>query len=512
MALTQTLESGLKVSNAPSDGKYLQYKDSTDKLTWATVSSGNPEKIELNNTKAEIVDVGSSKEALFITFEGETGTDDEVYSFSEGGFQQGQTDKICNHVVFGYTKWLRQGDAAGGDPLIRADSNGKIEVTAPYNAGNDDGAVWTFASYQDTHVSAANINASADSTYSLGTNAVRWTNVYADNLYGTLNGSDLTDDTVTEDKLDIHQAPADGKYLKYTSSNGMEWADVSAGTALTGSTNNTICTVTGANAIQGEAALTFDGNNLSQTVDADNEGFKQTAAGNHYIGNIANANITSAGYAVYIQTGQWNGNQIAQMRFIAGDDTTNKDDGDIAFYTSEGGSSSEVLRLTQEKNAELADGNLKVASGHGIDFSATSDATGKTSELLDDYEEGTWTPELTGTWTNETVQRGTYVRIGNFVCCTFMVAANTNTASANAAINGLPFQIAYASGEGRAGGAPAWCKGFDLDTGQMVMSGVGNATQLILYRLRDNSTALAIAWSACEDNVEFGGTFSYNIG
>ncbi len=40
MALTQTPEEGLKVSNAPSDGKFLQYKDSTDKLTWATAADG----------------------------------------------------------------------------------------------------------------------------------------------------------------------------------------------------------------------------------------------------------------------------------------------------------------------------------------------------------------------------------------------------------------------------------------------------------------------------------------
>ena len=31
-------EDDIAISNAPSDGKYLQYKDSTDKLTWATVS------------------------------------------------------------------------------------------------------------------------------------------------------------------------------------------------------------------------------------------------------------------------------------------------------------------------------------------------------------------------------------------------------------------------------------------------------------------------------------------
>ena len=40
---------------------------------------------------------------------------------------------------------------------------------------------------------------------------------------------------------------------------GSNLSGISAGTALSGSTNNTVCTVTGANAIQGEANLTFDG-------------------------------------------------------------------------------------------------------------------------------------------------------------------------------------------------------------------------------------------------------------
>jgi hypothetical protein len=38
----------------------------------------------------------------------------------------------------------------------------------------------------------------------------------------------------------------------------------------------------------------------------------------------------------------------------------------------------------------LKDGNVVLADGKGIDFSATA-GTG-TSELFDDYEEGTWTP------------------------------------------------------------------------------------------------------------------------
>ena len=44
--------------------------------------------------------------------------------------------------------------------------------------------------------------------------------------------------------------------------NGANLTGISAGTALSGSTNNTVCTVTGANAIQGESTLTYDGTYL----------------------------------------------------------------------------------------------------------------------------------------------------------------------------------------------------------------------------------------------------------
>lgn len=36
----------------------------------------------------------------------------------------------------------------------------------------------------------------------------------------------------------------------------------------------------------------------------------------------------------------------------------------------------------------LTDGDIALASGHGISFASTSDGTSMTSELLDDYEEG----------------------------------------------------------------------------------------------------------------------------
>ena len=63
--------------------------------------------------------------------------------------------------------------------------------------------------------------------------------------------------------------------------------------------------------------------------------------------------------------------------------------GYIAFRTdTTGGTDLERARFN---NA----GNLAFTNGNGIDFSATSDATGASSELLDDYEEGTHTCTVT---------------------------------------------------------------------------------------------------------------------
>jgi len=42
---------------------------------------------------------------------------------------------------------------------------------------------------------------------------------------GTIQNADIADDTIVESKLDIYNAPTDGYYLKYTSANGMEWAE-----------------------------------------------------------------------------------------------------------------------------------------------------------------------------------------------------------------------------------------------------------------------------------------------
>ena len=61
--------------------------------------------------------------------------------------------------------------------------------------------------------------------------------------------------------------PASNKILQSTDAGILSWETAATGTAvLTGSTNNTITTVTGANAITGEANLTFDATDSTLTI------------------------------------------------------------------------------------------------------------------------------------------------------------------------------------------------------------------------------------------------------
>ena len=71
--------------------------------------------------------------------------------------------------------------------------------------------------------------------------------------------------SVTEAKLNVSNSPVNGYVLSAQSgaTGGLTWAADAGGAALTGSTDNTLVTVTGANAIQGEANATFDGTQLN---------------------------------------------------------------------------------------------------------------------------------------------------------------------------------------------------------------------------------------------------------
>ena len=94
----------------------------------------------------------------------------------------------------------------------------------------------------------------------------------------------------------------------------------------------------------------------------------------------------------------------------------------------------------------LSTENLVIGTaGKGIDFSANTHAAGMTSELLNDYEEGTFTPTIigvtsagTGTYSTQT---GTYTKVGRLVSVQIVLTWTAHTGTGTMKVAGLPFTV-----------------------------------------------------------------------
>jgi len=95
-------------------------------------------------------------------------------------------------------------------------------------------------------------------------------------------------------------------------------------------------------------------------------------------------------------------------------------------------------------------GNLAFTSaGHGIDFGSSVHASGMSNELLDDYEEGSWTPVFAtaasggSTVSNPSNTQATYVKVGRIVYLHLGVHGLTKNwagSSTQVFIRGIPYR------------------------------------------------------------------------
>ena len=256
-----------------------------------------------------------------------------------------------------------------------------------------------------------------------------------------------------------------------------------AGAALTGSTNNTITTVTGANAIEGEANLTFDSSTDTLQVHQQNNGNYPALKVIHRGG--ANSNI-SAHFQTYGGT----------------NDVVITHGGQIGINTQ---SPTDKLHVVGTTN--LA-GNSYLTNAY-VSGNIYLGGTGS-ANALNDYEEGTYTPVLTGTGGNPTQsyakQNGYYIKIGRFVNVSVdleMAASGVSAGNGSVLLN-LPFVQANLTNHrgisASIGYAPSWgtitptaayagpnsttlyLLGNDKDTGANFVQAnqVGNGTRLVI--------------------------------
>ena len=108
--------------------------------------------------------------------------------------------------------------------------------------------------------------------------------------------------------------------------------------------------------------------------------------------------------------------------------------GDIAHKDAAGNA-----RLLYDKSENLLGNAGTYLYGYGVYLGGTG-----SSNLLDDYEEGTFTPTLEGTSGDPTVsygdQKGSYVKVGRIVHCTVQIRTTSRSGGAgNCRVGGFPF-------------------------------------------------------------------------
>ena len=232
---------------------------------------------------------------------------------------------------------------------------------------------------------------------------------------------------------------------------GIHFAHGGGGTANAGIFHVTTNTTTSSTGCLGDLAFYMKANGSSTMA----ERLRITSDGYVSIGVAspqAGAQLTIAGKGIAI-TGQntdhgansmrlgEEGSGLAQIRCYGPDASTN---GSLTLRSSRSnGTNSLDVSLLSNGNLSISDGNLVVASGHGIDFSAAGNAGGMTSELLDDYEEGTFTPSVSGfSVSGTTTTSGTYVKVGRNVMFGLKFANTGTIAYGTSCFITLPFSMA----------------------------------------------------------------------
>lgn len=182
----------------------------------------------------------------------------------------------------------------------------------------------------------------------------------------------------------------------------------------------------------------------------------------YYTTNILNTAVAVSGIGSGLMfgtnistTGTNNIGGMAGIEGIKENGTTDDYASALKFTTRiNGGSLTERMRISSVGNITASTGNVvQGTAAKGFDFSANTPLAGKTSTLLNWYEEGTWTPNqgagltLVGAFSST----GKYTRVGRNVTVSGTVTGATSVAvtAAGVVTSNLPFTIGTA-GHGNA--------------------------------------------------------------
>lgn len=167
-----------------------------------------------------------------------------------------------------------------------------------------------------------------------------------------------------------------------------------------------------------------------------------------------------------------------------------------------------VANLTAGRT-QTSNGIVQGTAATGYNFTATTPASGMTSRLLNNYEEGTWVPNISfgnaSVGVTSSTAAGYYTRIGNMVHVScLLVLTNKGSSTGSARVTGLPFTVANNSAAYSA--ASFW---FDLITYVGMIVGYGNVNLNTIDMLQ--TTALGANSALTEANFANGTRLMINL-
>ena len=269
--------------------------------------------------------------------------------------------------------------------------------------------------------------------------------------------------------------------------------EASGGTAYsTGVTNN------------GAASANID---FAPTYDSPAQLVYQCTSHGGMVGNIylrdAAGNNTNVGVTTFTDTLVVKGSGGGTLKVTGSSAHTSKiviaDNGGTANGNClvEGGDGTDFFTIQ-------SNGNVQFPNGKGINFGASAGGNASSS-ILDDYEEGTWTPNFSGLTASNTSNNCFYTKIGNLVNAQFRATMPSSSSASSATIAGLPFTIINSGGQGVPGGA------FSETNAGENLSMIGNPNTTNMYVLRCDSSGVAVVSLSNISGKDFRGSITYRV-
>jgi hypothetical protein len=185
--------------------------------------------------------------------------------------------------------------------------------------------------------------------------------------------------------------------------------------------------------------------------------------------------------------------------------------------TNSGATAAYKLMINPVNGGNLySGGNLEFPSGKGIDFSATGDATGMSSELLDDYEEGNYNPTVTADSGSFGLASGSdefsYIKIGALVHVQgYISISSDSSASGNIKVS-LPYNSYNASDDpDYSFGTVLVQNGGTTLTQKLYPFIQGNIDSFYIYMVNDDGTTDYLDETHVDTNWQLGVTLSYTV-